>query len=337
MIKLLSHLSHVEITTPDVEESVPFYTQVGLRVVGRDGGRSTCGRGGTTPLQPGDHQRSRAAPRRDRLAHHEPRGPRGGCPSRRGGRRDRRVVGLRPRPRPLLRVHRSVGPHDRLAWDIEQYSAEDDHASIYPDRPEKRSSVAGAPRFLDHVTIAASDVKAFAQWHHDVLGFRIMAYTDLDEAPITVFAVITTNEKSHDLGVVLDSSSRPGRINHYAFWVDTREELLIAADVLMENGTHIEYGPSIHGSASRASSIPRPERPAHRGEHGRLPQLRARLGGQHLEAVDRIEQPLPQQRHADVDDRVLPARRGPPDRDQGGHRPRHARGATERLRRQGQG
>ena len=135
----------------------------------------------------------------------------------------------------------------RLAWDIEQYSADDEHASIYPDRPEKRSSVAGAPRFLDHVTIAASDVKAFAQWHHDVLGFRIMAYTELDEAPITVFAVITTNEKSHDLGVVLDSSSRPGRINHYAFWVDTREELLIAADVLMENGTHIEYGPSIHG------------------------------------------------------------------------------------------
>jgi hypothetical protein len=29
--------------------------------------------------------------------------------------------------------------------------------------------------------------------------------------------------------------------------VDTREDLLQAADVLMENGTHIEYGPSIHG------------------------------------------------------------------------------------------
>ena len=87
-----------------------------------------------------------------------------------------------------------------------------------------------------------------------MLGFRIMAYTELDEAPITVFAVITTNEKSHDLGVVLDGSSRAGRINHYAFWVDTREELLIAADVLMENGTQSSTARRSTASASRASS-----------------------------------------------------------------------------------
>ncbi len=62
-----------------------------------------------------------------------------------------------------------------------------------------------------------------------------------------MFSVLTTNEKSHDLGVVLDGSSRAGRVNHFAYWVDTREDLLQAADVLMENGTHIEYGPSIHG------------------------------------------------------------------------------------------
>ena len=29
--------------------------------------------------------------------------------------------------------------------------------------------------------------------------------------------------------------------------MDTREDLLQAADILMENGTPIEYGPSIHG------------------------------------------------------------------------------------------
>ncbi len=74
------------------------------------------------------------------------------------------------------------------------------------------------------------------KWYVDVLGFRFMARTVLDEAPISVFSVLTTNEKSHDLGVVLDGSTRAGRINHYAFWVDTREELLIAADTLMENG-----------------------------------------------------------------------------------------------------
>ena len=135
-----------------------------------------------------------------------------------------------------------------LAWDVEQYHGRR-RARVDLPRPPREALAASPahPAQLDHVTIATSDVDAFAQWYRDVLGFRIMAYTVLDEAPISVFAVLTTNEKSHDLGVVLDSSPRPGRINHYAFWVDTREELLIAADVLMENGTHIEYGPSIHG------------------------------------------------------------------------------------------
>ena len=39
MIKLLSHLSYVAITAPDVEASVEFYTtQVGLTEVGRENG-----------------------------------------------------------------------------------------------------------------------------------------------------------------------------------------------------------------------------------------------------------------------------------------------------------
>ncbi|MGW4931074.1 VOC family protein [Agromyces sp. NPDC004153] len=249
MITLLSHLSHVEIAAPDVEASVAFYEErLGLREVGRDGGKvylrswgdythhSVVISEGPEPALVEIGWRTTSPEALEEAARRVEEAGVTGEWSDSGPGRGRSYVFTGP-----------WGHTIRLAWDVEQYHAEDEHASVFPDRPEKRSSVAGAPRFLDHVTIAASDVKAFAKWHHDVLGFRIMAYTELDEAPVTVFAVITTNEKSHDLGVVLDSSSRPGRINHYAFWVDTREELLIAADVLMENGVHIEYGPSIHG------------------------------------------------------------------------------------------
>ena len=148
------------------------------------------------------------------------------------------------------RAYRFTGPWGHsmtLHWDVTRHVGSGDSASIFPDRPERRSKVAGAPRQLDHVTIACSDVDAFVQWYVEVLGFRFMARTVLDEAPISVFSVLTTNEKSHDLGIVLDGSSLPGRVNHYAFWVDTREELLIAADTLMENDIPIEYGPNIHG------------------------------------------------------------------------------------------
>ncbi|MET0672065.1 MAG: VOC family protein [Microbacterium pygmaeum] len=249
MIKLLSHLSYVAITTPDVEASVTFYEeQVGLTVVDRVDGAVYLRCWGdyyaySLVILPGDEpslatmawRTSSAEALEEAAKRVEAAGVEGEWLE------DVHKIG---------RAYRFTGPFGHsmtLHWDVTRHDAPGHVASIYPDRPEKRSKIAGAPRQLDHVTVAASDVDAFVQWYVDVLGFRFMARTVLDEAPISVFSVLTTNEKSHDLGVVLDGSTRAGRINHYAFWVDTREELLIAADTLMENGTPMEYGPNIHG------------------------------------------------------------------------------------------
>lgn len=248
MIKLLSHLSYVAVTSPDVEASVAFYEKhVGLTVVDRIDGSVYLRCWGdyyrySVVIVPGDEPSlSTMAWRTSSAEALEEAAKRLEAEGVEGEWFDGPSIG---------RAYRFVGPWGHsmtLHWDVERHVAAPAVASIYPDRPEKRSSVAGAPRQLDHVTIATSSVDDFAAWYNRVLGFRIMAKTILDEAPISVFSVLTTNEKSHDLGVVLDGSSKAGRINHYAFWVDTREELLIAADVLMENGIPIEYGPSIHG------------------------------------------------------------------------------------------
>ncbi|HKP05679.1 MAG TPA: VOC family protein [Microbacterium sp.] len=248
MTKLLSHLSFVEITAPDVEASVDFYkTHVGLTEVARENGRVYLRCWGdyyaySVVVVPGDEPSLvtmgwRASSAEDLQAAVER--------VEAAGVEVEWFDGFK-----IGRAARFTGPWGHsmtLHWDVERHQAPGHTASIYPDRPEKRSKIAGAPRQLDHVTVAASDVDGFAQWYRDVLGFRIMARTVLDEAPISVFSVLTTNEKSHDLGVVLDGSTRPGRVGHYAFWVDTHEELLIAADTLLENDIPIEYGPSIHG------------------------------------------------------------------------------------------
>ena len=255
MIKLLSHLSYVAITSPDVEASVEFYkNQVGLVEVDRIDGAVYLRCWGdyyaySVVVAPGDE------PALDTMAWRTSSAEALEEAARRIEAAGVAGEWLDDAPH-IGRAYRFTGPWGHsmtLHWDVTRHHATDanalegESASIYPDRPSRRSKVAGAPRQLDHVTIACSDVDAFAAWYNDVLGFRIMARTVLDEAPISVFSVLTTNEKSHDLGVVLDGSSRAGRINHYAFWVDTREELLIAADVLGENGYPIEYGPSIHG------------------------------------------------------------------------------------------
>lgn len=249
MIKLLSHLSYVAITTPDVEASVRFYEeQVGMKVVDRVDGRVYMRCWGdyyrySLVIVAGEEPSLETAAWRTSSAEAlEEAAKRVAAAGVDVEWFDGLAIG---------RAFSFVGPWGHkltLHWDAEHYrETSGEGASIYPDRPSRRSRFAGAPRQLDHVTIATSDVDAFAQWYSDVLGFRVMARTVLDEAPISVFSVLTTNEKSHDLGVVLDGSSRPGRVNHFAFWVDTREELLIAADTLMENGVPIEYGPSIHG------------------------------------------------------------------------------------------
>ena len=59
--------------------------------------------------------------------------------------------------------------------------------------------------------------------------------------------MVTNNEKSHDLGLILDQSGVPGRMHHVAWWVDSRDELLRAADILLNADIAIEFGPGRHG------------------------------------------------------------------------------------------
>ena len=79
------------------------------------------------------------------------------------------------------KAYQFTGPYGhpmKLFYEVEKYAAEPGFESAYPDRPERRSSHAAAPRFLDHVTIAASDVRGFADWYNRTLGFRVMAFTN---------------------------------------------------------------------------------------------------------------------------------------------------------------
>ena len=54
-----------------------------------------------------------------------------------------------------------------------------------------------------------------------------------------------------DAEVTLDAATRRvrGRLHHVAFWVDTREECLRAADIFVDHDVYIEAAPSKHGVA----------------------------------------------------------------------------------------
>jgi catechol 2,3-dioxygenase len=247
--RLIAHLAHAEVLTPKPDESLAFYKDVlGLEESGREG-QSVYLRGWgewsyhslqlTEAAQPGlGHIGWRAWSPEDLetvIARVDAAG------AGQGWFED--SVGHGPAYR-----YRGPGGHvHEIFWEIQQYEAPEDMRSTYPDRPQRYAPRGIAPRQIDHVTVATRDPLGDAKWYRDTVGATFTEYTVLDDADLPVFAMTTNNEKSHDLGLLLDNSSVPGRIHHLAYWVDSRDELLRAADILLGAGVDIEFGPGRHG------------------------------------------------------------------------------------------
>jgi catechol 2,3-dioxygenase len=120
--------------------------------------------------------------------------------------------------------------------------------STFPIRPQRFAPVGAAVRQLDHVTIATAAMMDDIAFYRDVFGSRFMECTVATaDAPEPFFAEMSNNEQAHDLGLVADGSGLRGRSHHFAFWFDQPSEVVRAADVIIEAGTEIEYGPGKHG------------------------------------------------------------------------------------------
>ncbi|MFB0833986.1 VOC family protein [Arthrobacter halodurans] len=100
-------------------------------------------------------------------------------------------------------------------------------------------------RRLDHVNYLASDMEGIAAFAQETLGARTTEYIRLDSGDIAGHWFNFTN-KSYDLVYSADRTGSRGRLHHIALATDTREDILKAADIFLENGIHIESGPHKH-------------------------------------------------------------------------------------------
>ena len=132
-------------------------------------------------------------------------------------------------------------------WDVDRAVAPPGEESPYPARPQRASGHGIGVRMIDHVTVTTPDVRSSVEWARDQLGFRIMAAVEPGPGAPWVFSVTTTNEKSHDLGWIMDFEGKRGRLNHVAFWVETNHDLTQGATFLIEHGADIDFGPGQHG------------------------------------------------------------------------------------------
>jgi catechol 2,3-dioxygenase len=101
---------------------------------------------------------------------------------------------------------------------------------------------------LDHVNLLAADVRSSRVFVEDVLGYRLYEAIRLEDGTETG-AWLSLSIAAHELIYVADAHGAHGRLHHLAFWVDTREECLRAADLFVDNGVPIEAAPSKHAIA----------------------------------------------------------------------------------------
>jgi catechol 2,3-dioxygenase len=124
------------------------------------------------------------------------------------------------------------GPHDQ--------SALKNTASRFPARGIN-------VRRIDHLNLLASDIRAFRDFQLQNLG-GILTECIVDNLenlnPSGVWFMV--NSKSYDLAVTQDHLGLDGRLHHVTYAVNSREEVLIAADICLENGIFIETGPHKH-------------------------------------------------------------------------------------------
>jgi catechol 2,3-dioxygenase len=101
-------------------------------------------------------------------------------------------------------------------------------------------------RRLDHLNLLTADVSILRHFMEDVLGLRTTEMILLDNGR-EAGAWVTTTNKTYDVAFTEDHyRAARGRFHHVTYAVDSREDVLRAADIFLEHDIHIETGPHKH-------------------------------------------------------------------------------------------
>lgn len=243
----LAHLGHIELFTPKPDESLHFFVNVlGLTESGREGD--------SVYLRGWDdyefHTLKLTAAKQSGLGHL--------------AFRANSPEALERRAKKLESMGRGIGWVDGDMGHGKAYRATDPDGHIfeiyyetrwYEAPPELKPALKNqAMRFpargcnarrLDHLNLLVLDVAATREFLTDGLHMRNTERIMLDDGTEAGSWMTTTN-KTYDIAFTLDHTGVAGRFHHVTYALDSREDILRAADVFLENGVFIETGPHKH-------------------------------------------------------------------------------------------
>jgi catechol 2,3-dioxygenase len=243
----IAHLAHVELRTPEPEKSLEFFTRyLGLTETGA-AGDSVFLRAWddyeTTTIKLTAHRTSGVGRTNVRAASPEAL--------------HRRVVAIEETGRGLgwadgdpgygpTYVFTDPDGHEfGLYYECDWYSPPAELAPALKNQAQATPSHGVAVRRLDHINWLGVDPVPNRDFLRDTLGALVTEQIVLDSGDIGGSWTTFTN-KGYDAVYTRDWTGTPGRLHHIAFAVDTRDGILRAADLALEQGVFIETGPHKH-------------------------------------------------------------------------------------------
>jgi catechol 2,3-dioxygenase len=121
--------------------------------------------------------------------------------------------------------------------------------SALKNLPQKYTGRGVGVRRLDHLALLAADVAANREFVETKLGFRLREQVRFQNGALELGSWLSPNAVHHQAAYVVDARGGHGRLHHFSLWVDNRDDVLRAADILSENGIFIEAGPAKHNNS----------------------------------------------------------------------------------------
>ena len=243
----IAHLGHVELLTPEPEKSLWFFTEIlGLTENGHAGD--------SVYLRTWDDYEQYSL---KLTAHHTSGIRRTALRASSQEALERRAKAIDAAGRGIGWVDgdTGIGPAYRctdpdghefdLYWETEWYEPPPELKPSLKNQAQAYPGRGVCVRRLDHVNFLAAEAAHNGEFVCESLGGRVTEQIRLDSGRISA-QWLHFAQKSYDIVYTDDWTSTTGRLHHIAFATDTRDDILRAADIALDNGVFIETGPHKH-------------------------------------------------------------------------------------------
>ena len=102
-----------------------------------------------------------------------------------------------------------------------------------------------SPVRLDHWQLHGSDIDGVRDLFVNVLGFRLVEKIVGEDGESDFGVWLSASNKTHDIAFVRDE--RDGTLHHLAFYLETWDDVLRAADIMAKHRVSVDIGPLRHG------------------------------------------------------------------------------------------